>query len=209
MADNTQLDLGSGGDLISTDDIGGGVKVQRVKAQFGADGSATDVSTANPFPIAGPAAHDAAVSGSPVLNGAEARTTNGTAVGNGDAVRQMADTLGKLIVLPGAPNDLVTRGTANYTNTSAADVIAAAGAGVKIVVMGVMVTNFSAVATKVSIRDGTTAKITGAAAANGGGFAISGTTPLFVGTANTAVTAICSVTESDTDVNVWGYLINN
>tara|TARA_R110000803_G_scaffold178892_1_gene241330 strand:+ start:31 stop:924 length:894 start_codon:yes stop_codon:yes gene_type:complete len=49
MADNTILNLGSGGDTIATDDIGG-VKHQRVKIQHGAEGSATDVSTASPLP---------------------------------------------------------------------------------------------------------------------------------------------------------------
>jgi hypothetical protein len=50
MADNTTLSAGAGGDVISTDDIAG-VKVQRVKVQHGADGSATDVSTASPLPV--------------------------------------------------------------------------------------------------------------------------------------------------------------
>lgn len=50
MADNTTLNTGSGGDVISTDDIAG-VKVQRVKLQYGVDGSATDVSDTNPLPI--------------------------------------------------------------------------------------------------------------------------------------------------------------
>jgi uncharacterized protein YfaP (DUF2135 family) len=50
MADDTQLGLASGvGDVISTDDLGT-KKVQRVKVQHGADGSATDVSTASPLP---------------------------------------------------------------------------------------------------------------------------------------------------------------
>ncbi len=49
MADNTTLNAGSGGDVIATDDIGG-VKYQRVKVTFGADGSATDVSSAAPLP---------------------------------------------------------------------------------------------------------------------------------------------------------------
>lgn len=51
MSDNTRLNPGTGGDLISTDDLGSGVKVQRVKVQHGADGSATDVSTASPMPV--------------------------------------------------------------------------------------------------------------------------------------------------------------
>lgn len=51
MADNTQLNTGTGGDVISTDDLGS-VKVQRVKVQYGTDGSATDVSGTNPLPVA-------------------------------------------------------------------------------------------------------------------------------------------------------------
>jgi hypothetical protein len=51
MADDTQLGLPSGvGDVISTDDLGT-KKVQRVKVQHGADGSATDASTASPLPV--------------------------------------------------------------------------------------------------------------------------------------------------------------
>lgn len=51
MSDNTTLNSGSGGDTISTDDLGGGVKVQRVKVQYGADGSATDVASGTPLPV--------------------------------------------------------------------------------------------------------------------------------------------------------------
>jgi hypothetical protein len=53
MSDNTILNgvtVGSG-DVLSTDDIGGGVKVQRVKIQQGADGSATDISSAAPLQV--------------------------------------------------------------------------------------------------------------------------------------------------------------
>lgn len=48
MADNTTLP--GTGDVIATDDIGG-VKVQRVKPGFGADGSYTDVSPVAPMPV--------------------------------------------------------------------------------------------------------------------------------------------------------------
>lgn len=52
MADDTTLGAAVGvGDKISTDDLGAGTKVQRVKVQFGADGSATDTSSANPLPV--------------------------------------------------------------------------------------------------------------------------------------------------------------
>jgi len=51
MSDNTQVVAGSG-DFIATDDIGG-VKYQRVKLVYGADGvNAGDVSEVNHFPIA-------------------------------------------------------------------------------------------------------------------------------------------------------------
>ena len=52
MADNTELNLGSGGDVIATDDIGPGVKYQRVKLTLGADGvNDGDVASGNPLPI--------------------------------------------------------------------------------------------------------------------------------------------------------------
>ena len=159
----------------------------------------------------GAAAHDAAASGNPLLVGLEARTTDGTAVTSGDAVRALADTLGKQVVLQGAVHDLIATGTANYTTTSAADVIAAAGAGVRIAVTSILVTNAHAtVSTKVTIRDGTTSKIVGYAAAAGGGFALnSGGRPLFITTANTAATAICGTTGADVDVSISGYKIAN
>jgi hypothetical protein len=161
--------------------------------------------------VAGAAAHDAAVSGNPVLGGAEARTSDGTPVTSGDAVRLLADTLGKQVTLIGATLDRHTRGLTNYTTTTGADVIAAAGAGVRIAVMSVLVVNAHAtVSTKVSIRDGTTAKITGYAAALGGGYSLNGGgVPLFISTANAAITAICATTGADVDVTVSGYLLSN
>lgn len=50
MADNTLLNVGTGGDTIATDDIGG-IKYQRVKVTFGVDGAASDVALANPLPV--------------------------------------------------------------------------------------------------------------------------------------------------------------
>lgn len=51
MADNTLLNVGTGGDTIASDDIGG-IKFQRVKLIYGADGSNSgDVSSANPLPV--------------------------------------------------------------------------------------------------------------------------------------------------------------
>lgn len=159
----------------------------------------------------GDVAHDAVDSGSPLKVGYQARTSDTTPVANADRVNGIADTLGKQVILQGAVHDLQSNGTATYTNTTAADVIAAAGAGVRIAVTSVLVTNAHAtVGTKVEIRDGTTVKILGYATAAGGGFSYaSGGRPLFISTANTAVTARCTTTGADVDVNISGYRIAN
>ena len=62
MSDNTTLNPGTGGDVIATDDIAG-VKYQRVKINYGADGAATDVSPTAPMPIQPAAAYYVAASG--------------------------------------------------------------------------------------------------------------------------------------------------
>ncbi len=49
MVDNTTLNPGTGGDVVAMDDISG-IKHQRVKVEFGADGTASDVSPTNPLP---------------------------------------------------------------------------------------------------------------------------------------------------------------
>lgn len=50
MSDNIELNLGSGGSTVSTDELVGNVHVQRVKVQVGVDGAASDVNAANPMP---------------------------------------------------------------------------------------------------------------------------------------------------------------
>lgn len=50
MADNVQLNSGSGGESLATDDVGG-VQYQRVKLTWGVDGVATDASASNPLPV--------------------------------------------------------------------------------------------------------------------------------------------------------------
>lgn len=109
MADNTTLNAGAGGDVVASDDIAG-VKFQRVKLTLGADGANDlDVATGNPMPVTGTvtaaqataanlnaevqgdAAHDAVVSGNPVLAGAYASAvTPADVTADGDAVRVWA-----------------------------------------------------------------------------------------------------------------------
>lgn len=212
MADNVTANAGSGGATFATDDIAG-VHYPFSKVAWGPRDTANEVDRASgkAMPVQGEAAHGASTTGAPVMLGLEARTTDGTAVTTGQVTRALGDSLGKAVVLQGATHDMQANGTTNYTTTTAADVIAAAGAGVRIAVTSVIVTNAHAtVSTKVSIRDGTTAKITAYAVAAGGGFTLSaGGRPLFITTANTAVTAVCATTGADVDVSVSGYKISN
>lgn len=59
MADNTRMNPGADGDLISSDELTtinggaapGGLKVQRVKIGFGSDGDLKDATTTEPLPV--------------------------------------------------------------------------------------------------------------------------------------------------------------
>ena len=50
MPDNVVLNQGAGGSTVASDEING-IQHQRVKLEYGENGSATDVSTTNPLPI--------------------------------------------------------------------------------------------------------------------------------------------------------------
>lgn len=74
MADNTTLNAGTGGDVIASDDIAG-VKYQRVKVTFGADGAAADVEATAPLPVSLTDGTDAAL-----VTASGALTVDGSAV---------------------------------------------------------------------------------------------------------------------------------
>lgn len=195
--------------VLSVDDNGGSLTVDVGTALPAGTNNIGDVDVLTLPGVAGTAAHDAAVSGNPLLNGFEARTADGTAVASGDVVRAMATILGKLITMPFALPANQIQGNLNRTGNTAGDVIAAQAAGVRIAVMSITVINKHAtVSTVVTIRDGTTAKIgpLQAAAVNGGWTKTGGGYPLFISTAATAVTAICGTTGADVDISITGYL---
>lgn len=225
MADNTTLP--GTGEVYASDDIGG-VKHQRVKISLGVDGSAADwrlgvttgtnaapvvlASDQATVPVGGVAAHDAVVSGNPELIGAEARSTDGTAVGSGDVSRLLATLLGKLVTYPHA----LPGSTWNYAaaagglvSTTGVSAKAAAGAGIRNYISSVQVINSHAtVSTEVLIRDGAAGTVLhrGWAQAAGGGYACEFVPPLR-GTANTLV-EIAEVTATGTAgvlVNLAGF----
>ena len=153
----------------------------------------------------GGVAHDGADSGSPVKVGGRARTSDIAAVASDDRTDMVADTLGRQVVtLDQIPENSLS-GKATFSNTTAADVIAAQGAGIRIHVTDLVVTNAHAsVGTKVEIRDGTTVLWQAYAAPGGGGFAHRFRRPLRL-SANSALTARCVTTGADVDVNASGF----
>lgn len=78
MADNVVLNLGSGGDTIAADDVGG-AKYQYVKPAFGTDGTATIVSTSNPLPVTGANGSFPVTGGASTLNGSSSQQVKGSA----------------------------------------------------------------------------------------------------------------------------------
>jgi hypothetical protein len=105
--------------------------------------------------VHGPAAHDAAVSGNPLLNGLESRTTNPTAVGDGDVVRAMADDVGRQVMVMGAPRDLTVHQHTAITTTSETTILTAGGAGVFHDLTSMIITNEDNQSVQVTIKDDT------------------------------------------------------
>jgi hypothetical protein len=183
------------------------VDVTRLPALPAGDNNIGNVDVVTLPGVEGKAAADAAISGNPVQIGGRASTATPTAVSaDGDAVPVWLTRLGQLIAQIGAPVDRIVTGTLNRTNTTGADIIAAQGAGVKIVVTAIVVTNKHATqGTNVSVRRGTTAVQTNYAAPAGGGWALQNPAGLFVTAANEAVTGICGTSGADVDFSVFGY----
>ena len=143
-----------------------------------------------------------------VLNiGAQAVSSENSAVTTAKQVQLVADLVGKLITLPYAnPENFVAGATAAITDTTNTSIIASAGGSLRNYITNILVTNSHAtVGTLVEIRDGaTTVLYRGYAAPAGGGFSVTLNVPLR-GTAATAVTASCITTGSNVYVSASGF----
>lgn len=157
--------------------------------------------------IQGDAAHDAAIAGNPVRLGGRAINSELTAVANGDAVDLVATLAGKLVNLPYANPEQQVSGTAGpITDTSTTQVIAAQGAGVKIYITEVLVTNGDdTTPTLVTIQDeDDNALWEGWAQDNGGGYSQTFRVPIPV-PANKAIEAVCGTAGATVYVSINGY----
>lgn len=102
----------------------------------------------------GSVAHDTVDSGNPIKTGGQARTTNPTAVDDGDRTNFIADKLGKQVVV-GAIRDLKANQQTTITSSTAETTIVTAVASVFLDLYGLIITNTSSLGTKVTIKDAT------------------------------------------------------
>lgn len=127
----------------------------------------------------GAAAHDAPVAGNPFLNGGEARTTLPTAVADADAVRAMHDDVGRQVIYPFAPRDLIVHNRIALTSTTETTLIALAASTFHDLVF-LSFSNESSTKVRVDIRDDTagTIRYSITLAADGGGAIVKFPVPL-------------------------------
>lgn len=117
-------------------------------------GQRAAISAAGAQKVEGGAASGAAVAGAPMQAGGRAATANPTAVTDGQAAYAMLDKLGKPVVVPFAPRLLTIQNLITLTATTETTLLAAAAATFHDLVL-LMITNTSATAVRVDIRDTT------------------------------------------------------
>ena len=154
MADESVLQ-GASGNPIATDVVGG-LNYQRVKVDIGADGTNNPWTGAISGTVsaisAGDLASGAVDSGNPVKIGGVARQTNPTAVSTGGRVNAIFDKLGKQVVV-GSVRDLKGNQLTTITTTTPTTIVPAGGTLVFNDLYGLVISNTSATATTITIKD--------------------------------------------------------
>lgn len=179
---------------------------------YGFDGTAWDrlrgtaadglqVNLAGNNDVQGAGAHDAAVTGNPFLVGAEARTTNPTAVADGDLTRIQADDQGRVVIAGFAPRDLVDQNTITLSSTSETTLLAQV-ASTFLDLTFLSASNSSGTGVRLDIRDATTGtvRLSMYLAASGGGFVMNFTQPFQQTAVNNNWTAQLSAAVTDVRV---------
>ena len=106
--------------------------------------------------IVGQAAHDAVLAGNPVRVAARALTANYAAVASGDTADLITTLVGALIQKPYAIPEVGWNANVSLTGTTAAPIIAAAGAGLRRYIAALQAINMGASAVELIILDGAT-----------------------------------------------------
>ena len=158
-------------------------------------------------PLNGQSAHDAVVAGNPVRLAGRALTASYTAVATGDTADLITTTQGVVITRPYQIPELewsYAAASGGITNTTDVALAAAAGAGLRRYVTSIGISNASAVATEVVLKDGSTVIWRGYVAANAPLTHIDFSNPLKT-TANAALNVACITTASAIYINAQGY----
>ena len=165
------------------------------------------VAVAGQVTIAGITARAATIS--PSLNPIAYRgsTAAPTAVSNGQGVDQLATTYGVAIVRPWSIPELCwlyAAASAGITNTTDVAIASAAGAGLRRYLVRLTLSNNSATATEVVVKDGSTVMARLHMAANTGNVPFMFDPPLST-TANTALNVACITTGAAVYANAQGF----
>lgn len=162
------------------------------------------VTNAGTFAVqaAGDVAHDSVDSGSPVKIGGQARTTNPTAVADADRSNFITDKLGKQVVV-GSIRDLKGVQQTTITSSTTETTIVTAVASTFLDLYGLILTNTSATATKVTIKDataGTTRAVIQVPAGDTRGFMLNESAGIAQSATNNNWTATCGTSVASLEV---------
>jgi len=171
-----------------------GVNDTATSGKFGLDNNILSIlgtapTTAGMVNVGGLVATNVAITDNPINLGVQGVSSENSAVTTGRKVQLVADLVGKLITMPYANKENFLSGVATATGTSAASVISAQGASVKIYVTGAILANTGATTSLITIQNdptGTPSTLAYTINPAGGGSNITFSPPL-VSAANKAV----------------------
>lgn len=157
--------------------------------------------------VGGAAAHDAAVSGNPLRIAGRAQSAAYTTVASGDTADLVSTLQGVQVTRPWQIPELewsYAAAAGGVINTTDVILAAAAGAGLRRYITALTLSNPSAVATEVVLKDGTTVIWRGHLPANAVNVPVTFQNPLKT-TANTALNFACITTGAAVYVNAQGF----
>lgn len=157
--------------------------------------------------VGGAAAHDAAVSGNPLRIAGRAQSAAYTTVASGDTADLVSTLQGVQVTRPWQIPELewsYAAAAGGVINTTDVILAAAAGAGLRRYITALTLSNPSAVATEVVLKDGTTVIWRGHLPANAVNVPVAFQNPLKT-TANTALNFACITTGAAVYVNAQGF----
>ena len=172
----------------------------------GATATTTNIGTVTAN-VAGQAAHDAVITGNPVRMAARALTAAYASVATGDVADLVSTLQGVLVTRPWQIPELewsYVAASGGVINTTDVVIAAAAGAALRRYICSMQLSNNSAVATEVVLKDGATIIWRGHLPANAPMSEIIFENPLKT-TANTALNFACITTGAAVYVNAQGF----